>query len=124
MPYGLVASSSACCIPKSAKQSEKKLLRLWLTTRIFFVFTGIALLCLLINSFWTAATLSFDVAIIVVGLEFVLLGAITTPRCCSASSIKMATLGLGGNEEATSAAKLVFAPLVWSDGTSPGTEMP
>ena len=60
---------------------------------------------------------------LLIGL-FVLLGAVTTTRCRSAVSIGIATLGLGGNEEARSAARIIFADL-GKPLTSPGeSELP
>ena len=49
----------------------------------------------------------------VVGAVCVILGAVTTPRCRSAFSVKVATLGLGGAqvEPATKWARLVFMDL-------------
>ena len=104
---GAVATSTVCCIPKGPKQSEKKLLRLWLTSRIFSILLGISFFFLLVDTTWhNSALISWNIATIVVGLEFVVLGAVTTPRCRSALTIMIATVGLGGNEEAAGAAHL------------------
>lgn len=48
---------------------------------------------------------------IILGVTFFILGAVTTPRARSSLSVKIATLGLGGDEEAMSAARLVFVDL-------------
>ena len=58
----MVASSSAYCIPEGATKSEKKLLRLWLTVRVFFVLFGISFWILLIGSPFINNTLRYNVA--------------------------------------------------------------
>ena len=121
---GAVATSTVCCIPKGPKQSEKKLLRLWLTSRIFSILLGISFFFLLVDTTWhNSALISWNIATIVVGLEFVVLGAVTTPRCRSALTIMIATVGLGGNEEAAGAAKIVFAPLFPDEISPAASEM-
>ena len=58
----VIASSSACCITKSATQSTKKLLRLWLTVRVFFILFGITFWLLLINSPFINSFIRFNIA--------------------------------------------------------------
>ena len=116
---GVVASSTACCIPKSGTQSERKLLRLWLTVRVYFILFGVSFWLLLIDSPFVNMNIRFNIAYIILGTEFVVLGAVTNPRCRSTSSIMIATLGLGGDQEAKSAARIVFADL-GRPLTSPG----
>ena len=68
---GAAATSTVCCIPKGPKQSEKKLLRLWLTSRIFSILLGISFFFLLVDTTWhNSALISWNIATIVVGLEF------------------------------------------------------
>ena len=119
---GALASGTACLVPKSEKQAERKLLRLWLTSRLWFLLTGVSFLCLLIDSPWFNAR--YNIAYIIVGLDFLLLAAVTTPKCRSAFCVMIATLGLGGSLEAKSAARLVFTDLssLGKPLTSPGEQ--
>ena len=119
---GAVATSTVCCIPKGPGASGKKLLRLWLTSRIFSILLGISFFFLLVDTTSTTQPSS----------------AGTSRQSSSASSslysaqspatmplplltIMIATVGLGGEE--AGAAKIVFAPLFPDEISPAASEM-
>ena len=101
---GAIGSATICRIPNN--QPEKKLLRLWLASRAFLIALGISFLVGI--GFGNVAERT---AFGVVGATCTVLGAVTTARCRSAFCIMVATLGLGSDPRAMSAAKLVFMDL-------------
>ena len=118
-----IASASTFWMPRD--QNAKKLLRLWLTSRVFLATLGVTFI---VYGALFPDDVGFLIACAIFGVVCLLLSGITTPRCRSAFCIWIATLGLGGAqiEPARGAARIVFCDLtkpMLDDKATSDTEM-